>query len=420
MRWDSPNWLGLARAKIEPFWLGPEQVRAGSFRLVLEIREPAEVDRAGIARVASLSFNSNVNEDDVVLSGSLCAFDRGRAVAVARSIPFGQWFGGARLACAGIAGVAVLPEYRGHGVARDLMYQLLIREGARGVAVSSLYPSNAALYRQLGYEYAGLRPRFHVSVAELPAARGHVREMADGEVAEVMDCFSRFASGHNGPVDVREPSYWATRVLAQRAELATHGPSWCPGTSGLAGYASYYLEDRTGDHYRLVCKHLVALNATALSSLLGYFRRFQNSAKDLAWSGPPTMGAVGLSLQSNGYSVAAALSRWMMRIVDVQQAVEARGYPDVDGEAVVAVDDPLFPANTGPWTLRAARGKVKVSRATQASAKPVPIGLLSALYSGFATVNDLVLLGGLTEDDSGLGLLSALFAGPVPWMPDAF
>ena len=198
------------------------------FMLMFEIREPTEVDRQRIALVASLSFNSHVNDDDVVLSGSLCAFDRGRAVAVARSIPFGQWFGGARLACAGIAGVAVLPEYRGHGVARDLMYQLLIRERARGVVVSSLHPSNAALYRQLGYEYAGLRPIFHVSVEELPAARGHVRELADSEVGEVMDCFSRFASGHNGPVDVREPAYWATLVLAQRAGRATRGPSWCP------------------------------------------------------------------------------------------------------------------------------------------------------------------------------------------------
>ena len=390
------------------------------FTQMYEIREPTEADRQAIALVAGLSFNSRATGQDVVLRRSLCAFDGERVIAVARAIPLGQWFGGARLACAGIAGVAVLPEYRGQGVARDLMRELLTRERAQGVLVSALYPTNVGLYRQVGYEYAGLRPQFRAAVAELPPAKGEVRELADDELDKVMNCFSRFASGHNGPVEVVEPDYWADLVLGQRGEGRHPRTVVVPGDGGFGGYASYYLDNRLGDDYRLACRHLVALNAEALRSLLGYFRRFQNAAKDLSWTGPPSTGVVGLSLQSNGFSIVPALTRWMMRILDVQQAVEARGYPQVEGEAVIAVDDPLFPANTGPWTLQAANGRVKVSPASGSQPKPVPIGLLSALFSGFATAGDLVLLGGLDEDDPALVLLSALFAGPVPWMPDAF
>jgi predicted acetyltransferase len=387
---------------------------------MFEIHEPAEVDREAVALVAGLSFNSRAHGEDVVLRRSLCAFDAGRVTAVARVIPLGQWFGGERLACAGIAGVAVLPEYRGRGVARELVRELLTRERARDVVVSALYPANAGLYRQLGYEYAGLRPQFRASVADLPPGKGQVRELANDELDMVIKCFSRYASAHNGPVEVLEPGYWADLVLGKRGDGTYPRTVVVPGDNGIVGYASYYLENRVGEDYRLACRHLVALNATALSSLLGYFRRFQNAAKDLSWHGPPSMGPVGLSLQSNGFSIVPLVSRWMMRILDVQQAVEARGYPEVDGEAVIAVDDPLFPENAGPWTLSAASGKVKVSPAPRARAKPVPIGLLSALYSGFATARDLVLLGGLEEDEPALGLLSDLFSGPVPWMPDAF
>jgi predicted acetyltransferase len=50
----------------------------------------------------------------------------------------------------------------------------------------------------------------------------------------------------------------------------------------------------------------------------------------------------------------------------------------------------------------------------------LPIGLFSALFTGFASPADLVVVGALDEDDERVPLLSALFAGPVPWMPDFF
>jgi predicted acetyltransferase len=95
----------------------------------------------------------------------------------------------------------------------------------------------------------------------------------------------------------------------------------------------------------------------------------------------------------------------------------------VSGELVVELSDPLFPDNAGPWLVRAAGGQVTVTPAPEASPSParaVPIGLFSALYTGFASVGDLVLRGALDETDPRLPLLSALFSGPVPWMPDFF
>ncbi len=112
-----------------------------------------------------------------------------------------------------------------------------------------------------------------------------------------------------------------------------------------------------------------------------------------------------------------------MRVLNVPLALESRGYPQIEGEAVLNIDDPLFPDNNGPWHLQAADGKVEVARVsvkTASALDAVPIGLFSALFTGLATASDLALLGAPKQSDDRLSFLSALFAGPVPWMTDTF
>ncbi len=248
-------------------------------------------------------------------------------------------------------------------------------------------------------------------------------------MADVMSCYSRFASTHNGPVETADPARWANHVLAHKGEGNQQQTVMVAADGGVDGYASYFLDNWGKGGYAVHCKHLVALSAPALSTLLGHFRRFENSARDVLWHGPASTGPMGLALASSGFSITPGLRRWMLRALDVPRALGARGYQGVSGEVTLAIEDPLFPANAGPWLLRVDRGRAQVTpaaggagagAAAAAAAKPVPIGLFSALYTGLATPGDLVLMGALDEDDPRLPVLSTLFAGPVPWMPDFF
>ena len=117
----------------------------------------------------------------------------------------------------------------------------------------------------------------------------------------------------------------------------------------------------------------------------------------------------------------------MTRVLDVPLALRSRGYPQATGEAVVEIDDTLFPENAGPWLVQADAGRVSVEPLDPAAVahrpgagKPLSIGLFSALYTGFASPADLVVVGAMDGDDERVPFLSALFAGPVPWMPDFF
>jgi predicted acetyltransferase len=387
---------------------------------VLEIKPPQEDDRPAMARVVGLAFNYQANADNIKLKGKLCAFDGGTLVGTAGAHALGQWFGGRAVPCAGVAAVAVLPEHRGRGAASRLLVQLLHQERAQGRVVSTLYPANAPLYRKLGYEFAGLRPQMVVPVADLPPGPTEgLREMRDEDVPALEECFSRFAAGHNGPVMATEPGFFTDNALAHSGEGAHQRTVLVDGADGPQGYASYFTDQQNFGGYRLTCKHLVALGADGLRALLAYFRRFENSARTFAWYGPSGSPSMSLALGTNGFALESSAIRWMARLLDVPAALEARGYPPVDGEVTIEVDDPVMPGNRGPWLVRADGGRVRVTPGG-GGAKALSVNALSALYTGYATPSDLVLTGNMEAGDQRGPFLTALFAGASPWMPDFF
>ncbi len=396
-----------------------------------EIRPPVERDVDGIARTEALAFNFEARPEGTSLEGKLCAYDGHDVVAVATAIDFDQWFGGRAVPCAGVAGVAVLPEHRGRGLARRLVAQLLRRERDRGRLLSALYPANAALYRHLGYEFGGLRPRFVAPLSDLPASKPAPgapwpRAMQDADIGAVMACHERYISVHPGPVHSASAAYWRNHALAHSGEGVNQRTVVVPGDQGVDGYASYYSEQTSGPGYRVSCKHLVATTPGALTALLGYFRRFERSAFELAWWGPPTVGPLGAALATGGLDLGCEARRWMTRLLDVPGALAGRGYGTGEVELVIAVEDPVFPDNAGPWLVSISGGRARVAplparcRAPGHNGPPLPIGALSALFTGMASPADLVVLGALSDDGPYAAALTAAFAGPTPWMPDFF
>src|SRR6478672_7707937 len=72
--------------------------------------------------------------------------------------------GGREVGTAGVGGVLVTPEYRGTGLARQVMTHLLEEARADDVAISTLFRTAPALYRSLGYEQVA-----ELNSGELPA-----------------------------------------------------------------------------------------------------------------------------------------------------------------------------------------------------------------------------------------------------------
>ncbi len=83
------------------------------------------------------------------------AFSGGRMVASATWHDMQQWWHGRSLRMAGVAAVMVAPEFRGRGVGRTLMTEVLDAIARRGYPLSVLFPATTPIYRSLGWEMAG-------------------------------------------------------------------------------------------------------------------------------------------------------------------------------------------------------------------------------------------------------------------------
>lgn len=393
----------------------------------MEIRQPEEGDRADVVDVLRVSLNlpHRIEEQGAKLKPEqfLCAYDGDRVVATSAARAFRQWFGGAEIPMCGVYGVATLPEYRGTGLASRAVGQLLHEARERGTPLAGLYPAAVRPYRGLGFELAGTFTEHTVPLGELPVGAGPlaIDEYRPQDLEGVRACYRGVASTHNGPIDCDDDDWWPVRILGPSFPDKIERAVVARGEGGIDGYASFVYEDATGDldvSFKIGTKHLVAATPEALRSLLGYFRGFRGIGQSLTFHGPPA-DPVALLVAEQQVKPTWTF-RWMLRLLDVAGALEARGFPPVSGQAVVAVDDAMFADNRGPFSIEADHGKVRVSPAHAASGRPIAIGVLSSMYTGFLSPNDAVRLGYLDADDPAVALLTDLFAGPVPWMYDFF
>lgn len=352
-----------------------------------------------------------------------CIAEGERIVAAAGARDFRQWFGGRELEMSGIWGVVTAPEHRGGGLATRAVTTLLEEARARGQTVSALYPATQRPYRGIGYELGGTMTRHEVALDDLPrGASGPlpVEELdLQRDIAGVRACYRASVAGHNGPIDSDEDDWWPDRILGPWFSDDVRRAVVARGADGIEGYASFTYGPATGAidfNYSVVCRHLVASTIEGMTSLLSYLRAFRGLGVALRFTGPP---AAPLALLIEEQRVLPVWTyRWMLRLLDVPAALSGRGYPPVKASFDLTVEDGLFPENRGPWTVSVSRGKASVEPSSGSAGRPVAIGTLSCLYSGFLSALDAAALG--LVDPSDASVLASVFGGPTPWMYDFF
>lgn len=385
---------------------------------------PQDRHRSQIAEVLSTSLNFPMDRvllrsKDFVLEETRIVTQEDRVVATAAELRLDQWFGGKPIACSGIWGVATLPEHRSQGWATGCIESLVRAARDRGDPLTALYPAVLPAYRKMGYELAGtfvehrvLLDAIRAPQADLPAV---VLADADRDAAGVRDAYREWIRPYTGPVEPDE-RYWRERVF-RRPTDETARAVVVREDGRVTGFAAFSRETDPGLFdiaFGLSCHVLFAVTGAASRALFAYFRGFRGVGTWLQWSGPPT-DATALA-HTELHVERPHRFDWMLRLVDVAAAFEARGYPRVTAEATIAVEDPWFPHNAGPWRIQVQDGTATVTRA-QAGPRPTPVGAMSALFSGYLRPHDAVRLGYLEANDPSVEGLTAMLAGPDPWCP---
>jgi predicted acetyltransferase len=192
-----------------------------------------------------------------------------------------------------------------------------------------------------------------------------------------------------------------------------------PGDDGgVDAFASFTRSPTTGIldiEFGLECEPLAAVSERGLRSLLAYFRGYRGVGQWLRWTWAPH-DPVAMLIPEHAVQTHWRFP-WMFRLLHLEGALRGRGWPPgVRTEALFAVEDPLFRANTGTWRLTVGDGEAGVVReADHAARKPIPIGALSSMFSGYLRPQDAVRIGMMDPDDPAVGSLAASLAGPDPW-----
>jgi predicted acetyltransferase len=366
----------------------------------------------------------------------LGAFVSGRPAGSAVFHDMRQWWHGRPVPMAGVAGVKVAPEYRGRGIGRRLMTELLGLIAGRGYPLSALYPATMPLYRSLGWELAG--GRYHAAVPArslqslMPADAGASGGGASGGGASGGPA----AAGDAVPELRRASPDDAAAVIAVigRAHEAARdsGPlTWGPEPTARwlsrTDIYSYLSEDGFvayrwfGGNDVLYVERLHGVTPEAVRALWSVVASHGSIASTVRVRTSPADPFWWLTRERDASMTKRAM--WMLRVVDAPAAIAARGFPRAVSAAVpLVITDAARPANSGRWRLVVGDGKgALVPEGNGGAAAPLNLGArgLAALFAG-TPVMSLRLAGlasgGSPDTDSAL---DAAFAG-IPYMVDDF
>lgn len=336
----------------------------------------------------------------------------GRTVGGLALFETAQWFGGRAVPCAGLAAVAVAPEARRSGVARALLGRAFAELRARGVALCALYPATDGLYRALGCEQAGAWVRY---AQPLRLIGGEERELPVSPLDPVdpaaLHALHRTRAADEQGLLERDRALWTRLVQGEPGSVRAYlmGPPDAP--------EGYVVLRRAGKE-TLHVTDVVARTGRAARRLWTFLGDHASTAREVEWSGPPFDPWL-LALPDQDARVLAAKA-WMLRILDVEAALRARGWPPGAADALeLEVEDALLPENAGRWRLVVADGEARVERGGQGALR-LQVGALAPLYSGHVSPARLAACRPLEGSPAALAAATRLFAGPRPWMPDRF
>ncbi|MCA9670193.1 MAG: GNAT family N-acetyltransferase [Myxococcales bacterium] len=344
----------------------------------------------------------------------------GRVVGGLLFIPMGQCFGGRSVPMLGLAGVCVAMDQRRRGVAQRMLRATLDEARERGLALSTLYASNHKLYGSVGYAPAGSRflARLDPSAVDPRLSSGPLRAASAQDYPVVEALYGAAAARTPGFLD--RGGYIWPRVRETRRGLTAHGLLLLDEDSGEpCGYVYVRLRSE-GEWQVLEITDAVAADAATWRRVWGAVNSVGTMVRRIEWSSAPH-DPLYLALE-HARAELRLHENWMLRVVDARGALEARGYASALSLSIdVELHDDGRDAERLHLEVSAGGARCSTSSASVAPSVRLDARGLAALYSGFAAPALLrqrgLLEGGDAAADEALG---ALFAGPAPWMREAF
>jgi predicted acetyltransferase len=301
---------------------------------------------------------------------TLCAFEAGVIASQMATIPFVMRWNGRDIACGGVTAVSTLPTHRRRGLVRELMTRAFVAMREAGQPVAMLWASMAAIYQRFGYGIAhqtwtcDFDPR-HLRFVDAIAVPGRTRMVKIGEARPLLTGpYVRFAAPRSLML-YRDESWWDTIVLRTwRPDDAPRLVAVYEEGDAVLGYVIYGVERhgefRPGPSQRVNSGELVWLTPAAHRALVSVLVGYDLADSVWLWR-LPVDDPLFHHVQEPRLLQPRVADGTLVRVVDVQPALEGRGY-DADGRLTFRLADDLCPWNAGTWRLTVEGGTGRLRR----------------------------------------------------------
>lgn len=334
-------------------------------------------------------------------------------------LPVGQFFGGRPVPAQAVTAVAVHPAWRRRGVAGALMGDCVAVARDQGSALAPLHAATVRLYRRWGWEVCSQTLRQTVRTAALSGFSGSGRVRARPERGAIEAMRRAHLGRWDGPLD-RPDWFLSVEWDPGEAETPRFEYGWYEGDR-LTGYVRYESERQAGGWIRLRVQEFSWTTLDALRGLLGFLGGQESQSSEVVFVHSAVVDASPLQwllpephrdIELSGFLC------WMQRIVDVDAALTARGWPSrASGRVELEVTDPL--TGVERLVLEVEQGSARVTPGGTGQIR-CGVGALSAWYSSALRAQDAVRLGLMEGDAPAVSTMDGLIAGGLPWMPDFF
>lgn len=383
------------------------------------ITNPEEAEKLGV--ILNQCFNSPPNSwqtysDRIGLENFRIIRQGGELMGGLAIYHMGQYYGLESVPMGGIAAVGIAPEYRGTGAAIALMQHAVKELYAKGLPISVLYPATQRLYRKAGYEQGGIYCSWEIPTETIQIKDSNLPIKSATSISHEVfkDLYHQQAKVNNGNLD-RNQAIWDGAIKPQTEEPVY---AYLIGQETQPeGYIilAQYQEDNNN---LILIKDWVVLTAAAANTLWTFLAGHRSQIKKVRWRSSP-VDPLTLLLPEQTANI-RNLERWMLRIIDVPNALEKRGYPlGVETELHLQVEDELLPENNGKFVLKVSNGRGEVTKGGKGELH-LDVRGLAPLYTGLFAPHQLQLAGKLEATETALSVATSLFAGSQPWLPDFF
>lgn len=347
------------------------------------------------------------------LEWTLAAFDGGVLASKMTTLPFVISWNGREVGCGGVAGVTTLPTHRRRGYLRELMRRAFATMRDAKQPVAMLWASMAAIYQRFGYGAGWTNrtyrfdPRLLRFVDEIPV-NGRVRLVKDLDATKaIAGAYAQFAAQRmlmlrRDREVIRGEPWWTEQFRRWRPEMPPRLVAVYEEGDDVLGYAIYDVEQHSdwqpGPDQEVIVGELVWLQPAAHRALIRYLTSY-DLARTITIEHVPVDDPLFFQAQEPRLLNATAGDGSLLRIVDVQAALEARGY-DQDGHLVLNIDDELCPWNSGVWQITVEASSARVARSTADPELSLTPRALALLVSGHLQATTLAHMGLLTAVDA--------------------